>query len=564
MNRRRFLFLSGAAATVAPRVAAARVRQPTGIRADVLVVGGGVGGVAAALAACRAGRRVVLTEETRWLGGQFTSQGVPPDEHPWIEQAGCTRSYREFRDRVREFDRLRPLTDAAAAVELSNPGGGWVSRLCCEPQLAREALQSLLAPHIASGRLTMLLGHRPLSLERRGDRIGAVVFEGLSGGPHWTVQAPYVLDATELGDLLPLGGVEHVTGAESRRETGEPSAPETADPLDQQAITWCFALEHHPGRNHVLDRPEDYLRWRDYIPDLKPPWTGPLFRWEHPDPITLRPRSLPFDPVGEGGFPNLWTYRRIRQASRFRDPAAFPSVCLVNWPHNDHWLAPLVGPDVTQAQRHARMQEAKALSRSFLYWLQTEAPRPDGGTGWPGLRPAPGLLGTADGFALAPYIRESRRIRARFTVLEQHVSTEARMRETGASRDKVRSTEFPDSVGVGAYRIDLHPSTSGRNYVDLSSLPFQIPLGALIPQRMENLLAAGKNLGVTHITNGCYRLHPVEWNVGEAAGALAAFCLEKKQPPAAVHSRPELLREYQASLRAQGFELEWTVPTRPL
>ena len=57
---------------------------------DVAVVGGGTGGFAAALAACRNGMRVILTEETDWIGGQLTAQGVPPDEHPWIELFGCT------------------------------------------------------------------------------------------------------------------------------------------------------------------------------------------------------------------------------------------------------------------------------------------------------------------------------------------------------------------------------------------------------------------------------------------------------------------------------------------
>jgi NADPH-dependent 2,4-dienoyl-CoA reductase/sulfur reductase-like enzyme len=51
---------------------------------DVLIVGGGTGGVAAALAAAGAGHRVILTEETDWIGGQFTAQAVPPDEHLWI------------------------------------------------------------------------------------------------------------------------------------------------------------------------------------------------------------------------------------------------------------------------------------------------------------------------------------------------------------------------------------------------------------------------------------------------------------------------------------------------
>ena len=100
-------------------------------------------------------------------------------------------------------------------------------------------------------------------------------------------------------------------------------------------------------------------------------------------------------------------------------------------------------------------------------------------------------------------------------VTEQHVGYEA--------REGRPAETFYDSVGVGSYRIDLHPSTSQRNYIDISSWPFQIPLGALIPIRVENLLPACKNLGVTHITNGCYRLHPVEWNIGEAAGHLAAL-----------------------------------------
>ncbi|WP_255455563.1 FAD-dependent oxidoreductase [Microlunatus sp. Gsoil 973] len=52
--------------------------QPQERRTDVLVVGGGLGGVAAALAALRTDCRVVLTEDSEWLGGQLTSQAVPP------------------------------------------------------------------------------------------------------------------------------------------------------------------------------------------------------------------------------------------------------------------------------------------------------------------------------------------------------------------------------------------------------------------------------------------------------------------------------------------------------
>ena len=125
------------------------------------------------------------------------------------------------------------------------------------------------------------------------------------------------------------------------------------------------------------------------------------------------------------------------------------------------------------------------------------------------------------------------------------------------ARGQDRAESFADSVGVGCYRIDLHPSTSGDNYIDISSLPFQIPLGALVPIRMENVLAAAKNIGTTHITNGCYRLHPVEWNVGEAAGLLAGFCLQGDHSPQQVQGSADLTPEFQGLLRGQGVELEW-------
>jgi hypothetical protein len=156
-----------------------------------------------------------------------------------------------------------------------------------------------------------------------------------------------------------------------------------------------------------------------------------------------------------------------------------------------------------------------------------------------------------------PYVRESRRIQAEFTVLEQHVGIDAREKLTGKPREELTAERFDDSVGVGSYRIDLHPSSKGNNYIDVGSLPFQIPLGALIPKSWENLLPAAKNLGVTHITNGCYRLHPVEWNIGESAGMLAAHCVSRKLAPRQVRNTEKLLREFQAKLVAQGIELEW-------
>ena len=86
------------------------------MHANLIIAGGGVGGCAAALSALRNGMDVILTEETDWIGGQLTSQGVPPDEHIWIETHGATKAYREYRIAVRNYYKKNyPLTDVARA-----------------------------------------------------------------------------------------------------------------------------------------------------------------------------------------------------------------------------------------------------------------------------------------------------------------------------------------------------------------------------------------------------------------------------------------------------------------
>ena len=95
------------------------------MKTDILVVGGGLGGVAAALGALEAGRTVVMTEEYDWIGGQLTSQAVPPDEHSWVEQFGVTRRYRALRDGIRRYYRDHyPLTDGQPRLGRAQPGRG--------------------------------------------------------------------------------------------------------------------------------------------------------------------------------------------------------------------------------------------------------------------------------------------------------------------------------------------------------------------------------------------------------------------------------------------------------
>jgi hypothetical protein len=521
-TRRSFL-----ATLAAPLLTSAAPRE---LHADVAIIGASVGGCAAALAALRNGMRVILTEETDWIGGQLTSQGVPPDEHPWIEEFGCTRSYRDYRNAVRQYYRDHyPLTAEAAHRANFNPGDGSVSKLTHEPKVSLAVLEAMLTPYASAGALTLLLRHKLMGATVDRDFVKSVSVRSDAGVAR-TLTAAYFLDATEQGDLLPLTRTEYVIGAESR-------AAEVASASNIQSFTLCFAMDLLPGEDHTIDKPADYDFWRDYVPQLTPPWPSKLLSWDPPNPQTLKPRVFPFE--------TAWHYRRIINKENFV-PGTFASdITMVNWPQNDYWIGPLIDVPVEEAAKN--LERARQLSFSLLYWMQTDQGRK-------GLRLRNDVLGTEDGLAKYPYIRESRRIRAEFTVLEQYVGTDARNQPVAAT--------FPDSVGVGSYRIDLHPSTGGDNYIDISSLPFQIPLGSLIPKRVENLLPACKNLGVTHITNGCYRLHPVEWNIGEAAGALAARAITLKQPPRHIRNDAKLFADFQKLLVAQGVEIAWPKITR--
>jgi len=561
MNRRAFLSLAAITplTRLLPASGQARDRLPGPFREmkpDLVVLGAGVGGIACALAAARSGLKVVVTEEYPWIGGQFASQAVPPDEHPWIEERGSSKTYRSFRQKVRDFyARSYPLTEAAKKNPRLNPGNGSVSKLCHEPRVAMAVLLEMLAPHLTAGRVVLLQPSRLQFVDTDGDRVIAVEVSDGNQGRRIALTSPYFVDATETGDLVFQSRTEFVSGAESRRDTKEPHAPAEANPDNHQAFTVCFAMDYQEGKDNRIEEPAMYRRWRDYTPQLTPAWPGKLLSWAMSEPKTLKRRQVGFDPMGPvpKGL-NLWTYRRVADRANFSEGSIPSDICLVNWPQNDYWLGNLFDNGDEKWDHLARARE---LSLSLFYWMQTEAPRPDGRHGWKVLRLRPEVMGTDDGLAMAPYIRESRRIKALFTVTENHVGVDARSKLLGKKPGEFTAEKFPDSVGTGSYRIDLHPSSGGDNYIDIASLPFQIPLGALIPERLENLLPACKNIGTTHITNGCYRLHPVEWSIGEAVGELVAFCTAKKRVPRQVRKDKKLLADFQTQLSKAGVDLDW-------
>lgn len=531
------------------------------IECDVLVVGGGMGGVSAALSALRAADEldfsssrkplVVLTEETDWLGGQMTSQGVSAlDENHLVEICGASRSYQQFRKNIRErYKSDFKLVPHAQDEPWLNPGDCWVSWLAFEPKFALDEISNLLTPYEKKQQLSVRLRFKPISARTESvqnpssvsqKKITSVAFVDFETKKIIKIKAKIVIDATELGDLLPMAGLAYRSGAESRSDTGEAHAPVDARPDNVQDFTYPFVIELKPGENHVIEKPahfDDFNSQGKFSLEDYPMFTTRL-KGEGDE---MRIEKLPF-----------WEYRRLISARLFESKDYPNDLSMINWNSNDLRMQNIIDVDAkTQAER---MALAKALSLGFLYWLQTEAPRDEGGVGYPEFKLRTDILGTQDGLSKYPYIRESRRIIGLHTVVEDEIVV--------ATNYGARAHHFTDSVGIGHYPVDIHGEQDVPGAAQRTK-HFQIPLGALIPRDAANLLPACKNIGTTHVTNGSYRLHPIEWSIGEAQGTLAVLSLKERLDPVNLAASKELVQELQHRLIDRGVPLYWfnDVPT---
>ena len=511
------------------------------VKSQIIICGASLGGTLAAYSAAREGKSVVLLEETKWIGGQLTSQAVPPDEHRWIEDQGCTATYRAYRKKVRDHYRaLDGFSQTLKEQEFFCPGGSEVSFVAHPPKLALSILEEMLAPYVDAGNLKVYTEAKLLDCITEGDAILGVIYE--INGEQVRFEGDYYLDGTDIGDLIKLSGAEYRVGAESREETGEEDAPLVADPEDMQAYIYSACIENRREGDYTIEKPELYDKFASMVMPYDE--EHKIFSMLGPNSSTGKAKRFAmfpeeYTPDGKEPFPLFW-YRRIVRADYFTDGSEPYDVTLVNWPQNDFFLGNLF--DCEDAEHNAYL--ARQFTLSFIYWLQTEAPRYDGGKGYPYFRLAPEYMGTEDGLSMAPYVRESRRIKAKFTVTETAV----------CDAEKCR---FPDSVGVGSYPIDLHITHKTHTFFYKPTYRFTIPLGAMIPVRMKNLIPSCKNIGSTHLTNGCYRLHPVEWNIGEVAGYLASFAIDRGVTPSDVWESKALFAEFAGHIEDMGIQRYW-------
>jgi hypothetical protein len=596
------------------------------VNCEILIVGGGLSGVATAYESLLAGNTVCLTEITDWLGGQISSQGTSAlDERPTQRaKKFYARGYLELRNRIQQkYGQL-------------NPGDCWVSDACFLPGDAHYIISQMLKDAEKQGGGKLFLFKNTVIKDLQVSEDGKIINSGIAIQHQPAKNAPalntfrlsqtiedaynyqnssslnktiihflpqqtnktnnrndpqwYVIDATETGEIVALADVPYRLGIDGISYL-EPSASSiTNDPYCTQGFTYTFAME-------ATEEPK---------PQIMPPFYhqyAPYFSYE-------LSRLANFDLV--------FTYRRIWSPNKgektqfaginFTTPTP-GDISMQNWTWGNDYRPGTAKDNLIytreQLQTFGQLQpggwkgglrtetlrkgEENALA--YYYWLVAGTTDSQLGAGVKETHPNHQLLtginspmGTVHGLSKYPYMREGRRIIGRpswgqtqgFSIWEVDISrrnyhdeyyrktlstdmyrqlkaTLAGLEATSVIRGEVspeqamkrsRSTIFPDAVGIGHYAIDFHPCMEnsppeapgnrerpGERRGGGNAYPFQIPLRAMIPQKIDNLLVGGKSIATSHIAAAAYRVHSFEWSAGAAAGTVASFALKENIAP---------------------------------
>ncbi|MGB3559355.1 MAG: FAD-dependent oxidoreductase [Geitlerinemataceae cyanobacterium] len=399
----------------------------------------------------------------------------------------------------------------------------------------------------------------------------------------------YVVEATETGELIGLADLPHRLGVDPRSYKEPSSSSETGNPYCTQGFTYTFAMEK-TKEPQEYELPPFYEQYKPYYSyELERLASFPLvfsYRRIHSedpkDALRPNPRDNPMLP-GDISMQN-WTWGNDYRPGTAEDNFIYTRNQLQELGQLEPggWLGGLRTETLRRGEEHAI---------GFFYWLVWGITDSQLGYGFKEPHPnhifLSGLdspMGTESGLSKYPYIREGRRIIGRpdwnspdgFMVWEIDISRQdyrqpiyqenlipkeyQRLwtalsglevlevlqgdREIENVTRRSRASIFPDSVGIGHYAIDFHPCMQqhppeapgniempGERLGQGESYPFQIPLRAMIPQKLDNLLVAGKSIATSHVAAAAYRVHSFEWSAGAAAGTTAAFALDNNIIP---------------------------------
>lgn len=440
-------------------------RQGRSMETEVLVIGGGTGGTAAAIQSARLGVKTILVEPTTMLGGMLTAAGVSCTDGNDQLPGGI---WEEFRQALYKHYGRKRLNS------------GWVSNTNFEPKVGDSIFKAWAGKE---KNLQVFYGYEFESVQKAGNKVVGATLLSKDNTEVLKIKAIVVVDGTELGDVFAKAGAAYDLGMDDPAVSGEKEAREKNNII--QDLTWAAVLKDYgPGADKTIAKPEGYDPQKFYCtctdaPCNDKPWNGDKFKM-------LNYGKLP------------------------RSPGATQDKYMLNWPPfgNDIYLNVV---EESSASRVKSYELAKQHTLGFIYFMQTEL----------GMK----NIGLADdeldgGMALIPYNREGRRLKGVVRMNINHI------------KNPYDYTLYRTGIAVGDYPVDHHHARYPGKVpeIEFPHIPaFTIPMGTLIPEKIDGLIVCEKGISVTNIVNGSTRLQPVVLLTGQAAGVLAAKTIQLKR-----------------------------------
>jgi hypothetical protein len=430
---------------------------------DVIIVGGGASGIASAIQASRLGSKTLLIEKTDWLGGMLTSAGVSAIDGNYKMPSGFLK---EFRDSlVSYYGSLESLKT------------GWVSNVMFEPSVGNDILNSIAE---SENNLSVTFNSTIKNIREIDDKWEINI---TTNGNIKKVKSKILIDATELGDLIPKLKIPYSVGMDSKNHYNEEIAPSESNDIIQD-LTYVMILKDFK-KDVTINKPANYNRDEFLCSyDSNECTSSDLKLWPKEDLISY------------GKLPN----------EKF----------MINWPifGNDYYFNSI---EMNENDRLYHYNKAKEKSLRFLYFIQSEL-------GYNNLSIDKQEFLTSDGFAKIPYHRESRRMVGKVTLDLNYIK-------------EPYSQKYPlyrTGIAVGDYPVDHHHNAHPK-YKELPKLDFypipsySVPIGSLIPENQQNFIVIEKSISVSNLVNGTTRLQPVVMQVGQAAGILASLAASQNK-----------------------------------
>ncbi len=457
---------------------------------DIVIVGGGAGGTAAGIQAARSGTAVLILEATPWLGGMLTAAGVSAIDGNHNLPSGIWGEFRR---------KLRSHYGGAEALAT-----GWVSHTLFEPDVGKNILTEMADLPNLEIAYESIVENASWIPTATADAVGKWKITYNREGVSKEVVATILIDATETGALLPVVGADFRLGMDARSDTGETQAPENRNSIVQDQTYVAILEDVSDGDDKtrstsgLVAKPENYNA-EDYACACK----------------------------REGGE----MFGSVSDCAQMLNYGKLPGgKYMINWPHcgNDYYLD---WPEAGESEMQERIAKAKEFTLGFVYYIQQEL-------GFDHLRLA-NLYPTADQLPFIPYHREGRRVKGKVFLTVSHLER------------PYDYSLYRTGIAVGDYPIDHHhdkrPDAPEIDFISIRIPSYNIPMGSLIPEQIENFIVAEKNISVSNIVNGTTRLQPVVLGIGQAAGALAALAVRSERSPGEVP-----VRELQAELLNHG------------